>query len=330
MLHLRIRATMLLVATSLLATGMAPGITCAQGQSVSPAAAPGRSSPPAPIVKEGKTIRVSEHVHVIPDERVPMVPNVGIVVGEKATLVIDPGMGRRSGEAVLREVRKLARTDDLVIANTHFHPEHTTGDLAFPATVRLFRARAQQQDVDEMGMKFVEMFSGMRPALAEILQGASFRTPTELFDRETTVDLGGVRVRMIRLGPGHTRGDTAFHVEGDSVLFTGDLAMRNLFPSFISPQSSAISWLDSLDQLDRLAAVRVVPAHGDLADRTVIGAYRDYIKALQRRVAELKRAGSSSAEVASQLRTEFAVRHPNWAGPERIAGAATVIYNETR
>jgi hypothetical protein len=34
-----------------------------------------------PLVKEGKTVRISEHVHVIPDELVPMVPNVGIVVG---------------------------------------------------------------------------------------------------------------------------------------------------------------------------------------------------------------------------------------------------------
>ena len=54
-----------------------------------------------PLVKEGTTVKLSEHVYAIPDERVPMVPNVGIVVGERATLIVDPGMGARSGEAVI-------------------------------------------------------------------------------------------------------------------------------------------------------------------------------------------------------------------------------------
>jgi hypothetical protein len=37
-------------------------------------------APAPPLVKEGKTVKLSEHVFVIPDELVPMVPNVGIVV----------------------------------------------------------------------------------------------------------------------------------------------------------------------------------------------------------------------------------------------------------
>ena len=86
---------------------------------------------PMPIVKEGKTVKISPHVYLIPDEKVGMVPNVGIIVGSRATLVVDPGMGLRSGQAVLREVEKVSKNNDLYIVNTHFHPEHTTGDTAF-------------------------------------------------------------------------------------------------------------------------------------------------------------------------------------------------------
>src|ERR1700752_2236295 len=102
---------------------------------------------PVPVVKEGTTVKISEHVYVIPDERVPMVPNVGFVVGSKATLVIDPGMGIRSGEVVLRELSKISKNSELFVANTHFHPEHTTGDGAFPQSAKVIRAAAQQQDV---------------------------------------------------------------------------------------------------------------------------------------------------------------------------------------
>jgi glyoxylase-like metal-dependent hydrolase (beta-lactamase superfamily II) len=84
------------------------------------------------------------------------------------------------------------------------------------------------------------------------------------------LDLGGVRVRLMRLGPGHTRGDTVAFVEGDRVLFSGDLAMKDLFPTFASPQSDSRTWLTSLDQMWQL-----VPAHYELTDNAAI-ACRSY------------------------------------------------------
>jgi glyoxylase-like metal-dependent hydrolase (beta-lactamase superfamily II) len=272
-----------------------------------------------PFVKEGKTVRLSEHVFAIPDERVPMVPNVGIVVGKRATLVVDPGMGARSGEIVMREVAKVSR-----------NPEHTTGEAGLPQGARLIRAAAQQQDIEEMGMQWVKIFADRSPVVADLLRGfTSFRAPAELFDKEKTLDLGGVRVKMVRLGPGHTRGDTAFFVEEDRVLFSGDLAMSGVFPAFATPQSRAGSWIASLEALEGFRAVHLVPAHGPLADASIIGQYRDYLKALQARVAELKRAGKSADETAELLRGEFRQKYPDWGQPLRIVAAVNAIYAES-
>jgi glyoxylase-like metal-dependent hydrolase (beta-lactamase superfamily II) len=284
---------------------------------------------PAPIVKEGTTVKISEHVFAIPDELMPMVPNVGIVVGKRATLIVDPGMGRRSGEAVARETAKVSRNAELYIVNTHFHPEHTTGEAGLPMTAKLIRARAQQRDVDEMGMEWVNIFSSRSAGVAEVLQGiTSFRKPDELFDTEKTLDLGGVRVRMVWLGPGHTRGDTVFFVEEDRVLFPGDLAMSGVFPAFATPQSRSDTWLKSLEALDAFKAQRLVPAHGPLADASIIGQYRAYMKGLQERVAELKRAGKSAGEASDVLRVEFRAKYPDWAQPLRIVAAVNAIYGQ--
>lgn len=287
-----------------------------------------QTTPPVPVVKEGKTVKVSQHVHVIPDEHVPMVPNVGIVVGSRATLVIDPGMGMRSGEIVMREVAKVSRNSELFVANTHFHPEHTTGDGAFPQTAKIVRAVAQQQDVDEMGMAWVDNFRKRSPEIAKVLEGATFRKPAQTFDKTTTLDLGGVRVRMMWLGPGHTRGDTVFFVEEDRVLFSGDLAMRNIFPAFATPQSSARSWLASLDALDKLGASRIVPAHGDVTDASVIAAYRQFISTLQSRVVALKREGKTQIETAMLTTNEFTPKYSGWSQPIRIQAAANRMYEE--
>jgi len=283
-----------------------------------------------PLVNEGTTVKVSEHVFAIHDERVPMVPNVGIVVGNRATLIVDPGMGARSGEAVMRETAKVSRNRELYLVTTHFHPEHTTGEAGLPPTAKLVRARAQQQDVDEMGMEWVKIFSGRSPVVADVLKGfTSFRKPDELFDSEKTLDLGGVKVRCLRLGPGHTRGDVVFYVEEDRVLFSGDLAMSGAFPAFATPQSRSDTWLKSLDALDAFHAQRLVPSHGPLADASIIGQYRAYLKGLQQRVAELKRAGKSSNEASDVLQAEFRAKYPDWAQPVRIVAAVNAIYAET-
>jgi glyoxylase-like metal-dependent hydrolase (beta-lactamase superfamily II) len=283
---------------------------------------------PAPIVKEGRTQKIAPHVYLIPDEKVGMVPNVGIIVGAKATLVVDPGMGLRSGEAVLREIEKLSKNKDLYIVNTHFHPEHTTGDIAFPASAKLIRAAAQQQDVDEMGLHWVARFASRSPLLNETLQGAKFRAPTEVFEKEKTLDLGGVRVKLLRLGPAHTRGDTAVFVEGERVLFSGDLAMKQLFPAFATPQSRLSSWLTSLDALDALRPTHVIGAHYDKGDASMISAYRNFLTALRDRVAEMKKQGKSADETAETLRSEFRNKYPDWDQPLRIHAAAAAIYRE--
>src|SRR5262247_2190672 len=259
---------------------------------VAAAQAPPQGS--VPLQKEGATVKISEHVYVIPDFKVGMVPNVGLVVGSRATLVIDPGMGLKNGQVVLREVQQVSQGPDLYIVNTHFHPEHTTGEVAFPPSAKVIRAAAQQQDVDEMGMQFVERFRQRSPEIADLLKEATFRTPAEVFEQEKVLDLGGVRVRLLWLGPGHTRGDTVAFVEKDRVLFSGDLAMKNLFPAFATPQSSARTWLTSLDELDKLKALTVIGAHYPITDASVLKEYRGYLTALQARVGELKKEGKSA------------------------------------
>src|SRR5215204_3634212 len=76
-----------------------------------------RGPAPDPLVRENATVKLAAHSYVIPDGNVGLVPNVGIVVGSRATLVIDPGLGRRNGEAVLRAVAKISNNAELYIAS---------------------------------------------------------------------------------------------------------------------------------------------------------------------------------------------------------------------
>src|ERR1041384_4493400 len=134
-----------------------------------------RGPAPDPLIREGVTVKLGPHTHAIPDGSVPLVPNVGIVVGSRATLVVDTGLGRRNGETVLREVAKVSRNDQLYIVTTHFHAEHTMGYTAFPASAQYVNSTIQEAEFAEAGMRQVETFASRFPASAELLKDAARR-----------------------------------------------------------------------------------------------------------------------------------------------------------
>ena len=77
-------------------------------------AAPQQPPTPAdPIIKENATVKVSDHVYVIPDFNVGLVPNVGIIVGGRATLVVDTGLGPRNGQAIILRLPRAVVTTPL-------------------------------------------------------------------------------------------------------------------------------------------------------------------------------------------------------------------------
>ena len=294
------------------------------------AAAVGVAQAPStdPLIRENAVSKVSEHVHVISDLNVGLVPNVGIIVGSRATLVVDTGLGPRNGETVLRVTNGVSTNRELYVVSTHFHPEHALGESAFPANARIVRAKAQQQDIDEFGLALAKTFASRSPLVADLLEKAQFRKADVLFEREHTLDLGGVRVRLLSLGPTHTRGDTIVWVEGDRILFAGDVVMNRTFVAFASPYSSVNAWLADFDQLEPLRPVKVVPSHGPVGDASLIAEQRTVMKAIQSRAIELKRQGRTADEAAATIQTEMQAGYSTWSAAARIAAIAKTAYAE--
>ena len=288
-----------------------------------------QAAPADPLIAENAIAKVSEHVYVISDRNVGLVPNVGIIVGRKATLVVDTGLGPRNGETVLRATNGVSRNAELYVVSTHFHPEHALGESAFPATAKVVRARAQQQDIDEFGLALAKTFAGRSPLVADLLKDAQFRKADILFDREHVIDLGGLRVRLLSLGPTHTRGDTIVWVEGERILFAGDVVMNRTFVAFASPYSSVKAWLTDFDRLESLRPVMIVPSHGPAGDASLITEQKTAMTAIQSRAIELKRQGKSADETVDIVQAELPAKFPAWAAPARVGIIARTAYTET-
>jgi glyoxylase-like metal-dependent hydrolase (beta-lactamase superfamily II) len=238
--------------------------------SVAGQAPAGGATPPPPLIRENATVKLTDHVWAIPDFNVGLVPNVGIIVGSEATLVVDTGLGPRNGEAIVREMKKVSKNADVYVVTTHYHPEHSLGASAFPGA-KLVMTRVQQQEMTEVGKAIQDTFASRSAINKELLSGVRYPTPDLLFDREHRLDLGGVHVRLMWRGPAamHTRGDTMVFVEEDRVLFTGDVVMSQRFLA-AQNTSSLSTWLAVLDELTALKPAHVVPSHGKLGDAALI------------------------------------------------------------
>jgi glyoxylase-like metal-dependent hydrolase (beta-lactamase superfamily II) len=277
-----------------------------------------------PLLSDDNLKRVSDHVYVLEG-----FPNVAYVIGSRATLVVDTGLGERNGATVMRTEQKLAKGPILYLTTTHYHSEHTTGEQAFPANTIMIRNTVQQEEMNKGVGAHMDAFRKMSTQNFDLLQNVKFRLPDVLFDREAKLDLGGVTARLFYVGPAHTKGDELIFVEEDSVLIPGDIVQKDIFPIMPNADASLKGWLANLDNVEALHPKFIVPDHGaSIVDASQIGIQRAYFLALQARALELKKQGVSVDDAGKTITAELKAKNPDWPNPNNIAGEVTRVYEQ--
>ena len=280
--------------------------------------------PPPPHVDPHALAEIAPGVHVIRDRRVPLVPNIGIVVGDEAALVVDTGMGPENGRKVLDAARRLAPGKRLILTLTHFHPEHGFGAQVFKGEATILYNAAQRDELAAKGAAYLGMFRGFGPGVAAALDGTELVMPDKVYDgATTTIDLGGRSVELSTYGLAHTRGDQVVSVPDAGVVFAGDLAEERIFPIFpwFPPDDAdldADNWAGILAALEARKPKIVVPGHGSPGGPEVLAAVRSYILDLKSQVAAEAKAGKSADAIVASLAPKIRAEHPDWDAPEWI------------
>ena len=275
------------------------------------------------LLPENSVTRVSEHVYAIVG-----FPNIGIVVGDRGTLVVDTGLGPRNGAIVMKQAEKLGKSPILYLTTTHFHPEHAMGEQAFPPRTVIIRPAVQQDEMNKHAKEMMDLFRGFSAQSKELLQDVKLRAPDITFDKEIKLDLGGVAVRLMWWGPAHTQGDELIFVEQDSVLIPGDIVQDKIVPNMPNADASVKNWLAILDRLEPLHPRLVLPDHGALGDGSLIAKERAFLLELQGRSLELKREGKSADEASAIVTTEFKKKYADWQTMGPVANVVKRVYAE--
>ena len=278
---------------------------------------------PQPLVQENPT-RVSDHVYAIMG-----FPNIAIVVGNRATLVVDTGLGPRNGATAARVAKTLSTGQSLqrlYLTTTHFHPEHAAGEPGFPSDTILIRPTVQQEEMEKHGAEMISRFSKMSAQNAQLLADVRLRPPDIVFENEATVDLGGVTARLLWFGAGHTKGDELVFVEPDGTLISGDIVQNRVVPGISDDGGTPQSWLAILDKIELLKPRYVMPDHSNVGDGSLVANERAFISDLRARALTLKSQGVSAEDAGKRLTDEFKTKYPDWPNLNPIANFVQRIY----
>jgi glyoxylase-like metal-dependent hydrolase (beta-lactamase superfamily II) len=254
-----------------------------------------------------ETVKVSEHVWAIIG-----FPNIGIIVGKNATLVVDTGLGRRNGATVAKVASAQAPGNLLLLTTTHFHPEHAGGVLGFPAGTLLIRAQVQQDEMDRHGEEMIKLFAGRNEMWKFLLAGEQLRAPDATFDRELRLNLGGVTARLLWLGAAHTEGDELVFVDPDKTLISGDAVQNKVGPYIFGEGGTAASWIAAVDEAAKLNAQHVLPDHSPIGNGSLVEQERTFLAELRDRALALQRQGVSAEQAGQEITVEFKKQYPDW------------------
>lgn len=287
---------------------------------------------PLPIVDARFPVEVASGVFILLDKRIPLVPNIGIVVGRDIVLVIDCGLGIESAEDVLALARRLAPGRQVVLTVTHAHPEHGFGAQVFKSAGRIYYNALQKDYFAQTGQKLLEGFrSSVLPADHKyLLDNIVLTPPDQTYDQERVMlDLGGRQVEFRTWGRAHTPGDQIVFIPGERIVFTGDLAEERmfpivpLFPPMITANDMDIArWELGLRDILLLEPSLVVPGHGSLGGPEIISQVSGYFQDVR----QLVRTANGPDQ---RLLEEIRAKYPTWENSEFIEPAVRYFSHET-
>jgi len=261
------------------------------------------------------------------------VPNIGVIGGSEAVLVVETGLGPRNADAVLRFAAEYAHGRRLYLTTTHFHPEHAFGAQSFAGEATFLINRAQADDLATKGLSYLQMFRGLGAPVARQLEGVELATPDVVYDDTYDLDLGGRVVQLRATGRAHSKGDQVVTSPTPACCSPATWPRPGSSRSSRGspPYDTDVSGTRWIAVMRKLAATRprvVVPGHGDGGGPQVLDGVLDYLELLRDETWRRRDSTVSEETMVEEITALMVERHPDWAGREWIATGVGCLCSE--
>ena len=252
----------------------------------------------------GELIKVTERVHLFRN-----IVNSSIIIGENGVAVVDTQVNQMMGRRLLKAIRSITDKPILYAINTHYHWDHTNGNIIFREEGATVVAREMTKD----------FMVNRAPRQEDFLRSRGFTLgdppflPQQTFTHEMELDLGNQPLHLVHLGKAETDDATAIRIPAEGCIVSGDTVMTGSFPIFGQPVMNEglmanHDWINTIQELRTYDPEHVLPGHGPLAHDAEIDLLIKIESYFLSEVRNRVEQGMSLAELLSDMEDNM----PNW------------------
>ena len=220
--------------------------------------------------------------------------NIGLSIGADAAFLIDDQFAELSPK-ILAAVKALTDKPLRFVVNTHWHGDHTGGNLPLGEAGVIIVAHDNVRTRMSTEQFLAAFNSRTPPSPPKAL-------PVVTFAETIAFHLNGEDIHVVHVPPAHTDGDAIIHFSKANVLHLGDTFFNGMYPFIdVSTGGSQEGMVGAANAALRYAndSTMIIPGHGPLATRADLVAYRDMMVQVRDRVAALIKAGKTKEQAVA-------------------------------
>ena len=203
---------------------------------------------------EIKVTRVAGNVYMLEGSG----GNIGVSVGSDGILIVDDEFAPLA-DKIKAALKGLGAGKLKFILNTHWHGDHTGGNVVFgPEAPIIAQTNVRKRLAEGSNVPNRTVAPAPKDAL-----------PVITFDQSVSVHFNGEEIRVIHFPRGHTDGDAVIFFTGSNVVHMGDDFFNGMFP-FVDLDSGGDvdGYVKNVGEvIAKLPAdVKIIPGHGPLAN----------------------------------------------------------------
>ncbi|MGZ4037265.1 MAG: MBL fold metallo-hydrolase [Bacteroidia bacterium] len=197
--------------------------------------------------------------------------NSGILVSDSLVIVIDTKMDE-AAEQLYNTVKELAGSRPILVVNTHFHPDHTKGNVYYKG-----------QAIIAGGNYTPEFWKK---------ENGEETMPTEWLKDRKDIKMGDDTVTLFNFGRNaHTQSDVFVYLHKRKMLFGGDVILNKQVPVMMG-SADPDGYIAALDELPKQFDVqKIVPGHGETGGMEIIENFRQYFNDMKTAAADDSKKG---------------------------------------
>ncbi|UCE59408.1 MAG: MBL fold metallo-hydrolase [Phycisphaerales bacterium] len=215
--------------------------------------------------------------------------NIGVSMGEDGALLVDNQFAPLA-DRIRAVVKALAPGNIKFVLNTHWHGNHTGGNVEFGREATI---------VAHSGVR--ARLATEQTLLGEIIAPLPKEgLPVITFEDSVSMFFNGEEIRMIHLPNGHTDCDSVVLFKRSNVVHMGDLVFMGIFPFVdLHHGGDVLGMTRNVEQMITMlpADVKVIPGHGPLSTIDDLRSYHRMLVETTGVVQEGLKAGKSWSDI---------------------------------